>query len=167
MRLFWYNNTKQRSGVNGKLEWRPGDAFRWEASGLFASADQAEEHVVEDLRVLRHCLRQHAAAFHVFGERRQYFAKARVFDRVAQVANAFQQRDARARDLLHVEAERNEIAAGDVAAGAESAAGFFDLTEGDEIESHAAQPQLEIDLVDGIESAACGAARFVHCLVLE
>nr|WP_269219676.1 hypothetical protein [Brevundimonas vesicularis] len=33
LRLFWYNNTKQRSGVNGKLEWRPTVDFRWEALG--------------------------------------------------------------------------------------------------------------------------------------
>ena len=35
-RLFWYNNTKQRSGVNGKIEYRPTGDFRLEASGLFA-----------------------------------------------------------------------------------------------------------------------------------
>ena len=45
VRLFWYNNTKQRSGVNGKLEWRPGDAFRWEASGLFAKMEDDEERI--------------------------------------------------------------------------------------------------------------------------
>jgi TonB-dependent receptor len=42
-RLFWYNNTKQRSGVNGKIEYRPTDDFRWEASGLFARMQDDEE----------------------------------------------------------------------------------------------------------------------------
>lgn len=45
VRLFWYNNTKQRSGVNGKLEWRPSDAFRWDVSGLFARMEDDEERI--------------------------------------------------------------------------------------------------------------------------
>lgn len=44
-RLFWYNNTKQRSGVNAKIEYRPSDTFRWEASGLFASMEDDEERI--------------------------------------------------------------------------------------------------------------------------
>lgn len=44
-RLFWYNNTKQRSGVNAKLEYRPSDTFRWETSGLFASMEDDEERI--------------------------------------------------------------------------------------------------------------------------
>jgi TonB-dependent receptor len=44
-RLFWYNNTKQRSGVNAKLEYRPTDAFRWEAAGLFARMEDDEERI--------------------------------------------------------------------------------------------------------------------------
>jgi TonB-dependent receptor len=44
-RLFWYNNTKQRSGVNGKIEYRPSDTFRWEASGLFARMEDDEERI--------------------------------------------------------------------------------------------------------------------------
>ncbi len=42
-RLFWYNNTKQRSGLNGKLEWRPTDNFQWEATALWASMEDDEE----------------------------------------------------------------------------------------------------------------------------
>lgn len=45
LRLFWYNNTKQRSGVNGKIEYRPSDDFRWEASGLFARMEDDEERI--------------------------------------------------------------------------------------------------------------------------
>lgn len=44
-RLFWYNNTKQRMGVNAKLEYRPSDDFRWEASGLFAKMEDDEERI--------------------------------------------------------------------------------------------------------------------------
>lgn len=44
-RLFWYNNTKQRSGLNGKLEWRPSNTFRWEASALWASMEDDEERI--------------------------------------------------------------------------------------------------------------------------
>ncbi len=45
VRLFWYNNTKQRSGVNAKLEYRPTDTLRWEASGLFARMEDDEERI--------------------------------------------------------------------------------------------------------------------------
>lgn len=45
LRNFWYNNTKQRSGVNGKLEWRPTNDFRWEASALWASMEDDEERI--------------------------------------------------------------------------------------------------------------------------
>ena len=44
-RLFWYNNTKQRSGLNGKLEWRPTTDFKWEASALWASMEDDEERI--------------------------------------------------------------------------------------------------------------------------
>lgn len=44
-RLFWYNNTKQRSGVNGKIEYRPSADFQWEASGLFARMEDDEERI--------------------------------------------------------------------------------------------------------------------------
>ena len=44
-RLFWYNNTKTRDGVNGKIEWRPNTAFHWEASGLWAHMEDDEERI--------------------------------------------------------------------------------------------------------------------------
>ncbi len=44
-RLFWYNNTKQRSGANAKLEFRPTDTFRWDASGLVAKMEDDEERI--------------------------------------------------------------------------------------------------------------------------
>lgn len=44
-RLFWYNNTKQRAGVNAKLEYRPTSDFSWVASGLFAKMEDDEERI--------------------------------------------------------------------------------------------------------------------------
>ncbi|MCW2351501.1 TonB-dependent receptor [Sphingobium sp. B12D2B] len=44
-RLFWYNNTKQRTGGNAKLEWRPSDTFRWELSGVVARTEDDEERI--------------------------------------------------------------------------------------------------------------------------
>uniref|UniRef100_UPI0037838CFE TonB-dependent receptor n=1 Tax=Phenylobacterium sp. TaxID=1871053 RepID=UPI0037838CFE len=51
-RLFWYNNTKQRSGVNGKIEYRPSDDFSWVASGLFAKMEDDEERIENRLEPL-------------------------------------------------------------------------------------------------------------------
>ena len=45
LRLFWYNNTKTRDGVNGKLEWRPSADFHWQASGLWANMEDDEERI--------------------------------------------------------------------------------------------------------------------------
>jgi TonB-dependent receptor len=45
VRLFWYNNTKQRSGLNGKIEYRPNDAFRWDASVLASRMEDDEERI--------------------------------------------------------------------------------------------------------------------------
>ena len=45
LRLFWYNNTKTRDGVNGKIEWRPNASFHWEASGLQAHMEDDEERI--------------------------------------------------------------------------------------------------------------------------
>jgi TonB-dependent receptor len=45
LRLFWYNNTKTRDGVNGKIEWRPNTSFHWEASGLWAHMEDDEERI--------------------------------------------------------------------------------------------------------------------------
>lgn len=45
LRLFWYNNTKQRTGANAKLEWRPTDSFRWEVSGLYTRTEDDEERI--------------------------------------------------------------------------------------------------------------------------
>ena len=45
VRLFWYNNTKTRDGVNGKIEWRPNADFHWEGSGLWAHMEDDEERI--------------------------------------------------------------------------------------------------------------------------
>jgi len=45
VRLFWYNNTKQRSGLNAKIEYRPSDTFRWDASILASRMEDDEERI--------------------------------------------------------------------------------------------------------------------------
>ncbi|WP_375403040.1 TonB-dependent receptor [uncultured Sphingomonas sp.] len=45
LRLFWYNNTKERAGANAKLEYRNGDEFRWELSGIYARTQDDEERI--------------------------------------------------------------------------------------------------------------------------
>ena len=57
-RLFWYNNTKQRSGVNAKIEYRPSDTFRWEASGLFAKMEDDEERIEYRIEPIGNVARQ-------------------------------------------------------------------------------------------------------------
>ena len=45
LRLFWYNNTKERAGGNAKLEYRNGDMFHWELSGIYARTKDDEERI--------------------------------------------------------------------------------------------------------------------------
>ena len=51
-RLFWYNNTKERKGVNGKVEYRPTDDFRAEVSALYAKMQDDEERIENRLEPL-------------------------------------------------------------------------------------------------------------------
>jgi TonB-dependent receptor len=44
LRLFYYNNTKQRAGANAKIEYR-GNAFRWVLSGIYARTEDDEERI--------------------------------------------------------------------------------------------------------------------------
>ena len=44
LRLFYYNNTKQRAGANAKIEYR-GDSFRWGLSGIYARTEDDEERI--------------------------------------------------------------------------------------------------------------------------
>lgn len=45
LRLFWYNNTKERAGANAKLQYRSGDSFNWELSGIYARTEDDEERI--------------------------------------------------------------------------------------------------------------------------
>ena len=46
LRLFYYNNTKERAGVNGKIEYRSSaDDFHMQLSGIFASTQDDEERI--------------------------------------------------------------------------------------------------------------------------
>ncbi|RAK56689.1 TonB-dependent receptor [Phenylobacterium deserti] len=51
-RLFWYNNTKQRKGVNGKIEWRPNEDFRIDASAIYATMEDDEQRIENRLEPL-------------------------------------------------------------------------------------------------------------------
>ena len=44
-RVFWYNNTKNRTGANAKLEWRPSDTLRFDVSGLYSTIEDDEERI--------------------------------------------------------------------------------------------------------------------------
>jgi TonB-dependent receptor len=45
LRLFYYNNSKQRAGANAKLEYRSGDTFHWQLSGIYARTEDDEERI--------------------------------------------------------------------------------------------------------------------------
>jgi len=45
LRTFWYNNTKNRTGANAKLEWRPSDTLRFDISGLYSTIEDDEERI--------------------------------------------------------------------------------------------------------------------------
>ena len=70
-----------------------------------------------------------------------------------------------ARDLLDVEAEVDQIAPRDVAAGERRARRCASARKVMRSEPHALQAQLEIDLVHGVELAARWAARLVDGFV--
>ncbi len=137
-----------------------------QAPGLLAGADQADEHRGEHLREGGQALRQHLAALDVLEHRGENFAEARVFHAAAQIAQALDERNAGARDLLQVEAEGDQVAAGDAALGEAGAAGAHG-PEGDEVEPHALEAQLEVDLVGRVELAARGASDPVDGFVLK
>jgi TonB-dependent receptor len=44
-RTFWYNNTKNRTGANAKLEWRAADTLRFDLSGLYSIIEDDEERI--------------------------------------------------------------------------------------------------------------------------
>jgi len=99
-------------------------------------------------------------------QRGQDIAKSAFLHGVAQIAQAFEQRDARARDVTHMDAERHQIAPGHpLAAGRGVLARQLD--QGDEVEPHALQAQLEIDVVDGRQRAPDATAGLIDGAVVE
>ncbi|MNC88693.1 hypothetical protein D3C83_45360 [compost metagenome] len=112
-----------------------------------------------------HALGEHLAALHVLGHRRQHVAEARAVDRIAHVAQAVDDGNARPYHLLQVEAEVDEILARDLAARPDARAAAVHLLVGDEVEPHAAQPQLEVHLVDRVHPAARRPAGLVYRFV--
>src|SRR5262249_2177424 len=137
-----------------------------QSTRLLASTDEAHEHRTEHGGERCQPLRQHLAPFDVFEYRRQHFAEARILRSIAQIAQALNYGDSRARDLLQIEAEGDKVAASDAAAS-QSGMAAADEPESDEIKPHALQAQLEVDLVGGVKLSARSAAQLIDGLVLK
>jgi len=78
----------------------------------------------------------------------------------------FEQRNPGAGDVAHVDAERHQIAPCHAFAAGRGVLAR-QLDQCDEVEPHAFQPQFEIDVVDGRQRAADGAAGLVDGAVVE
>lgn len=61
-RVFWYNNTKQRRGANAKLEWRPSETFRWDASAVWSKMEDDEQRIENRLEPLGNVSNQTATS---------------------------------------------------------------------------------------------------------
>ena len=86
-----------------------------ELSSVLTCADQTRKDGVENLRILGEALRQPQAALDTLDDSRHYFAKSGIFDAVAQVDQRFNERHPCRDELLHVEAEVDELRALDFA----------------------------------------------------
>ncbi len=61
-RLFWYNNTKNRSGLNAKLEWRPNPDFKWDTSAAYNTMEDDEERIENRLEPIGNVANQTATS---------------------------------------------------------------------------------------------------------
>ena len=123
-----------------------------ELSRVLTGADQARKDRVENLRILGEALRQPQAALDTLDDSRHYFAKSGIFDAVAQVDQRFDERHPGRDELLHVEAEVDELRALDFARAKKAPA----VTGGPaphQVEPHALQAQLEVDQIDRFDLA--------------
>src|SRR5881397_4091246 len=75
---------------------------------------------------------------------RHYFAKSGIFDAVAQVDQRFDERHPGSDELLHVEAEVDELRALDFAR-AKQAPAVTGRSAPHQVKAHALQAQLEVD----------------------
>src|SRR5437879_4298604 len=114
-----------------------------EPSRVLTGADQARKDRVENLRILGEALRQPQAALDTLDDSRHYFAKSGIFDAVAQVDQRFDERYPGRDELLHVEAEVNELRALDFARAKEASA-VTSRPAPHQVQPHALQTQLEI-----------------------
>ena len=131
-----------------------------ERAGRLADAHDAHVQRGEDLRMTREARREIAPALEAFENVLERLAQDRVVRRGDQAAQAAQQRNARARDRVHLAREHHEVGGGD-AAQAEPAAELLEVdAAGDRAQrldlqrNHARGDEPLRHLVDGIAGGA-------------
>jgi hypothetical protein len=90
------------------------------------------------------------AAFQIVRHQCEQIAEAGVLGAVDQILEPFQQGRVGAGDLLHVEAEADQVAARGMPAGEQAASRAG--ARADQGQSHAAQAQIQVDVVDRASS---------------
>ena len=128
-----------------------------------AGLDEVDEDRLEHPRVLAHRAGQRRAALDRHHHVGEHLAQTRVAGGVAQRGESFQHRHPGGHELLHVEAEPDEIAAADPAAP--DRAPRPRLAEGDEVEPEPPEPRLQVGRVGGLHLAGALAAALVDRLV--
>ncbi len=112
-----------------------------------------------------HRLRQRLPTFDSLNQPGDDFTKARIFDRVAQIGKAFEDRHAGARELVQMEAEVDQFGAWNLPAAKHSV--VVDRPAGNQIEVHALEAHFQIGEVDGIDSSEDHAPFDADGLVVE
>ncbi len=135
-----------------------------ELSRVLPRADQARKNRVEDLRILGEALRQPQPALDTLDDSRHHFAKSGIFDAVAQVDQRFDERHPGPDELLHMEAEVDELGALD-RARAKQAPTVTGRPAPHQVQAHALQAQLEVDQIDRFDLAEHGLSPGIDGLV--
>src|ERR1700704_4640269 len=123
-----------------------------ELSRVLTGANQARKPRVEDLRILGEALRQPQAPLDALDDSRHYFAKSGIFDAVAQVDQRLDERPPGSDELLHVEAEVDELRTLDFARTKQAPA-VTGRSAPHQVKAHALQAQLEVDQIDRFDLA--------------
>ena len=145
-------------GVRGKLV-LPFERFRYapqhlgELASGFTGLGQADEYLVEHGRVIGQRLGEGLAAFDGLDHRADHLAKTRRVHAVAQLGQAFEQRQAAGEHLLEMETEGDQVAPGDAGTAEKGAARVVGDIGVDQVQADAPQPQFEINEVDSLEPA--------------
>src|SRR6266496_3202499 len=133
---------------------------------VFPCADEAREDRVVDLLILGESLRHPLPALDAFEDPGDHFAKPGVFHAVAQIDQRFDERDPGSGELLHVEAEVDELRALD-RARAEQAPPVPGWPAPHQVQAHALQAHLEVDDIHRVNLAEHRLAPSVYGLVGE